>query len=252
MMTKYDLPLTTLLMNAAGSLGFTPDDRTPVDLSRFGLFITNPISLRRRSPAKGRSLLGFSGGYLIHTGHPNPGFRRVLSRYGTRWALSQLPILVHLMADNPSDLSYMINVLETVEGVNGVELGLPPEAGLDLAVSLVEASLGELPLVVCLPWDGALEFAHALIDFDIMALSLAAPRGVLPGPDNSLINGRLYGPAIFPFALAVVQKLVGTGIPVIGGGGVYGPEQLEAMLATGAVGVQLDGILWQGSDGVWS
>lgn len=245
-MTKYELPLRTPLLNAPGSLGFAPDDHSPVDLSRFGVFITNPVSLHRRSPVKGRRFLEFSGGYLLHTGHPNPGIRMVLNRYSARWARSQIPVMVHLMVENPGELFFMVNELEAVEGMVGIELGLPPEADLDLAVSLVGAALGELPLMVCLPWERALEFAIALSSFDLTAVSLAAPRGALPGPDNSLIQGRLYGPAIFPFALAIVQKLVRTGMPVIAAGGVYGSEHIAAMLATGAVGVQLDGILWRG------
>lgn len=245
-MTKYDLPLNIPLMNAAGSLGFAPDDHCPVDLSRFGAFITNPISLHRRSPVKGKRFLEFLGGFLLHTGHPNPGIRRVISRYSSRWARSPIPVIAHLIADNPDELSFMVNELEGKDGVVGIELGLPPYADLDLAVSLVEAALGELPLVVCLPWERSLEIATALIDLNLTAMSLAAPRGVLPDPDNSWVQGRLYGPAIFPLALASVQNLVRTGVTVIAGGGVYSQENITAMLATGAIGVQVDGALWRG------
>ena len=50
-MSKFDLTFSAPLLNAAGSLGFAPDPNGPVDLSRFGAFITNPISLRPRLPA---------------------------------------------------------------------------------------------------------------------------------------------------------------------------------------------------------
>jgi dihydroorotate dehydrogenase len=33
---------------------------------------------------------------------------------------------------------------------------------------------------------------------------------------------------------------------VIGGGGVYRPEQAQAMLAAGALAVQVDAALWRG------
>ncbi|RPI29157.1 MAG: hypothetical protein EHM70_15985 [Chloroflexota bacterium] len=56
----------------------------------------------------------------------------------------------------------------------------------------------------------------------------------------------MYGPAVFPFALEAVRALAQSGTPVIGAGGVYTPEQAEAMLAAGALAVQLDAVLWKG------
>jgi dihydroorotate dehydrogenase len=43
-----------------------------------------------------------------------------------------------------------------------------------------------------------------------------------------------------------VSELVKMGIQVIGGGGVHQAEQADAMLAAGAMGVQLDTVLWRG------
>jgi dihydroorotate dehydrogenase len=40
--------------------------------------------------------------------------------------------------------------------------------------------------------------------------------------------------------------LAGAGVPVIGGGGVYKQEQVEAMKEAGALAVQLDAVLWRG------
>lgn len=51
---------------------------------------------------------------------------------------------------------------------------------------------------------------------------------------------------VFSQALRAVDELSREGIPVIGGGGVYHPSQTEAMLAAGALAVQLDTVLWRG------
>ena len=73
---KYELPFRSPFLNAAGSLGFAPDPHSPLDLSRLGAFITNPVSSQPRTPASGPRYLPFSGGFLLHTGHPNPGLTR--------------------------------------------------------------------------------------------------------------------------------------------------------------------------------
>jgi dihydroorotate dehydrogenase len=56
----------------------------------------------------------------------------------------------------------------------------------------------------------------------------------------------MYGPAVFPLALRLVEKLAGVGIPIIGAGGVYNPENVKSMLNVGALAVQIDAVLWRG------
>jgi dihydroorotate dehydrogenase len=61
------------------------------------------------------------------------------------------------------------------------------------------------------------------------------------------MQGRLYGPGILPMALRAVQELTRLGIPTIGAGGIYTRENKDAMLATGALAVQLDSVVWLGA-----
>jgi len=248
---KLDLSFDPPWMNAAGSLGFTPDRRGPLDLSRLGAFVTNPVSLEPRSPAHGTRYTAYPGGFLLHTGYPNPGLRAVLRRYGEQWGRSPLPVLVHLLCQQVDELTLAVRRLEGLPGVAGIELGLAPEIEGQQVVRLAQAATGELPLVLRLPLERAVELASWLkersTDLDgLAAFSLGPPRGLLPGPDGGLARGRLYGPAVFPLALQVVKELSLLGIPVIGAGGVYRLEQAEAMRAAGAVAVQLDTVLWRG------
>ena len=242
-MPKYDFGLSQPLMNAAGSLGFAPERRAAVDWSRFGAFVTNPISLGPRSPAQGTRCAFYPGGFLLHTGYPNPGLSAVLRRFSEAWRRSPLPVIVHLLGQSAEEAAAAVRRLEGLEGVIGIELGLPPRTNATAAQEFVAAAAGELQLIVRLPLEQALELAPVVTAAGAAAVSLGAPRGALPAPDGRMIEGRLYGPAVFPLALHVVRELAGG--MVIGGGGVYEEEQIQAMLEAGAAAVQVDAALWK-------
>lgn len=246
-MSKYELSFDPPFTNAAGFLGFAPDRWGSLDLSRLGAFITNPVSLRARSPAHGQRYLTFPGGLLLHTGHPNPGLSQIIRRHAASWKRSALPILVHLLAETPSEVSQMVKRLETITGVMGIEVGIPPGCDRQTALALAQAAVGELPVIVHLPFEAAVELAPSFASLPIAAISLGAPRGALPDPQGNFVHGRLYGPATFPIAIQTVQNMVRGKIPVFAAGGIYSQKDAETMLAAGAVGVQLDAVLWLGS-----
>lgn len=249
-MPKTDFFFAQPLMNAAGMLGFFPDPHSPLDFSRFGAFVTNPISRLPRTPAKGTRYIPFPGGFLLHTGLPNPGLSQALRRYGRYWASASLPVIVHLLAQNPDELGWMVERIEGAGSVMGIEVGLPPDADASLAAQFAQAALGELPVLVRVPLDGSLILAQAVVDAGASAISLGAPRGLLPSPcegegSGVRVSGRLNGPAIFPLALRAVEQLARAGLPVIGAGGVRSASEVEIMLKAGASAVQIGTSLWK-------
>jgi len=244
-MAKFDLAFDPPIMNAAGTLGYIPDQHGPIEWSQLGAFVTHPISLAPRTPAHGRRFITYPGGYLLHTGYPNPGISQSMKRFAHTWRRSPLPIIVHLLAREPDDLAKMVRKLEMVGGVSGLEVGVDSDAPPEQVAALTQAAIGELPVILRLPMERAAELSTIAIQAGAMAVSLAAPRGIYPLQAEEFIHGRLYGPAILPLALRVVQELVKQGIPVIGAGGLYTHEQCKAMLSVGAIAVQVDGILWR-------
>jgi dihydroorotate dehydrogenase len=248
-MFKQDLSLRTPLMNAAGTLGFIPNRRGSVNLDLLGAFITNPVSLAPRKPAENRVMLPFAGGFLLHTGLPNPGLRSVIHHSAARWRESPLPVIVHLLAVSPDELASMAVSLEDLENIAGIEIGFEAHVSAEDALKCIQAALGELPVIACLPPEHAGSLAQALAGSGVSAFSLAPARGSLPDPGGKLVSGRLYGPALLPQALAAVQAAAGCGIPVIGAGGVTTLKDTAAMQAAGAVAVQLDAVLWRGGWG---
>ena len=246
-MAKHDLAFDPSIMNAAGCLGFFPDFHSSIDWSVLGAFVTNPISLTPRTPAHGKRFTAYPGGFLLHTGYPNPGISQVLRRYAGHWRGSPLPVIVHLLARGAEEVAKMARRLETVEGVGGLEVGVVSDASAEMVVTLTQAACGELPVIMRLPMERAIELAAGAIRAGAVAVSLAPPRGVYPIPGGELMQGRLYGPAILPMAMRTVQELVQMGIPTIGGGGIYTQDHKKAMLSAGALAVQLDGLLWRGA-----
>jgi dihydroorotate dehydrogenase (NAD+) catalytic subunit len=124
----------------------------------------------------------------------------------------------------------------------------------------LEMSLGELPLIVSLPFEQVLRLGARLIQMGAAAVSIAGPRGLLPLPDSpsagdptllvdkkpGLVSGRLFGPGLFAQSLLLVRDAARAGIPIIGSAGVYSARDVEAMLAAGALAVQVDTALWRG------
>jgi dihydroorotate dehydrogenase len=242
---KRDLYFRAPLMNAAGTLGFSPDPRLPLRWEEFGAFVTNPISLRPRLPAAQPVVREFPGGFLLHSGLPNPGFSAVMEREALRWRRADVPVIVHLMADRPEEAARMVRRLEEQENVLAVELGFAPLLADDILLLALEMCVGELPLIVSLSPEQMLRLGSTLIMQGAAAISLAAPRGALPIVHSpALIHGRLYGPALFPQTLEAVSVAARSGIPIIGGGGVWKRDQAEVLLEAGALAVQVDAALW--------
>jgi dihydroorotate dehydrogenase (NAD+) catalytic subunit len=254
-MPKRDLIFKKPIMNAAGVLGFAPDFHAPVPWEHLGAFVTNPVSLRARTVTTSPVLIEFAGGFLLHTGLPNPGFHAVLKKHLRRWADSPLPIIVHLMADRPEETKQMVQTLEGKDNVLAVELGFAPLLADDIIFLAIEMCLGELPLIISLPPEQVLDLGMRILEAGAAAISLGAPRGTLPPTSDTFlrkndqeieefITGRLFGPTLFPRSLNTVNVASKLGYPVIAAGGIYTEDQAQTMLAAGAMAVQIDAGLW--------
>lgn len=238
---KRDLYFSKPLINAAGSLGFAPDFGS---LAQLGAFVTNPISLRPRLPTSHPALVEFPGGFLMHTGLPNPGFHAALKKYSAKWNRADLPIIVHLMADRPEETQKMVHELEAVENVMAVQLGFAPLLSDDIILMNLEMCLGEIPLIFALPHEQILTLGHQLMDGGASAVSIAAPRGALNDKAENLVTGRMYGQSLFPRSLDIVRSAAMIGLPIIGSGGVWSGADVESMLKAGAMAVEMDARLW--------
>lgn len=249
MLTTFPTPRLEFakpLINAAGSLGFTPDSYGPISTETLGAFVTNPISSRARQAANLPCLKRFPGGVLLHTGHPNPGLSRTIKTYSASWARALVPIIVHLLSTKADELRKAVLRLEELENVVAIEIGFVADSSIELVSELIKSGAGELSIIAQLPLTRALDLSSAAMEAGASVISLGPPRGSLVGPNGKLVSGRMYGPAIFPLALETVRQISEMDIPIIGAGGVGSEEQANSMLAAGAMAVQMDVGLWKG------
>jgi len=243
---KRDLYFSKPIMNTAGSLGFAPDPRAGIDFHSLGAFVTNPISLRPRLPTAQPALIEFPGGFLLHSGLPNPGLSAVIKKQGARWDHADIPIIVNLMADRPEETMRMVHQLESIESVIAIELGFAPLLSDDIILLNLEMCVGEIPLIFSLPAEQVLSLGPKLIQQGAAAISISSPRGALIASraENKLITGRLYGPSLFPRSLELVHSAAMIGLPIIGAGGVWTDEDAADMLSAGAMAVEMDVSFW--------
>ena len=154
--------------------------------------------------------------------------------------------MVHLMADRPEETVSMVRALEGLENIAAVELGFAPQLADDIIVLVVEMCLGELPLVVNLPAEQVLTLGPRVVNAGAAAVSLAAPRGALPGNDGSAGDRATYMvPPLFPNRSRLSNHAAKLGLPVIAAGGIYSKENSNTMLTAGALAFQLDTVLWK-------
>ena len=241
------LELSSPWMNAAGFLGFFPPSHAAW-VKPMGAFVTNAVSLQSRKPAQLRQVNPYPGGFILHTGLPNPGLQHMLRQNAERWSKSAVPVWVHLLPQTPGELPELIEPLEELENVSAVELGIPPGATLKSVLEFVRAANGELPVMACISVDEMQnEWMVPIEDAGAAGVVLSAPRGMMK-VESRLCRGRLYGPAIFPYMLNTVCRLAQFDLPVIAGGGVYSENDGETLLEAGAAAIQLDAVLWRNWD----
>lgn len=245
---KHSLILETPVMNAAGMLGFGDHYRDLLKYDKLGAFVTNPITYTPRSPAHGTRVVPLDSGVLVHTGLPNPGVNKVLSTYRPVWEKLGVPIIAHVIVNNPDELRRCMQTFDREEIIDAVELGLSDEINPAETLWYLKVARDsiEKPLLVRLPFGAQPDMVKAVIDGGADALvACSAPRGTARDQSGKLVAGRVYSPAIKPLMLRYVGQLARRSrIPVIGAGGIHGVQDARDYLEAGAVAVQVDSAVW--------
>ncbi len=246
---KVGLSLTNPIMIASGFAGYGNPYKSLLDMSAFGAVVTQSITLRpRRGPAQPR-LVETSGGFILNSGQQNPGVKKVLHGYGKQWAKLPTTVIAHLPADDPADLTRTARALFNAQGsvLAGFELGLPPQATpyeVEQWIRAIQQN-SELPVLVKLPLNAPLDLAEAAAYAYADSLVLGSPPwGAALSPQQTMISGPLYSPALLSIATHSLQQLIHLDLPLIAAGGIHTEQDVNILLSAGATAIQLDSVLF--------
>ena len=247
---KYSLIVSTPVMPAAGTLGFADNFKGLIDYENLGALVTNPVTIEPWNPVSGTRMIPLDAGILLHTGLPNPGLSKVISRYRKTWANLTIPVILHLVGTNVRQIEQAGRMLDEVDEVAAVELGLSDDLNEADALDMVKAAAKmEKPLLVRMPFYECYQLALPVAEAGADALVLtAAPRGTARDQlAGRLVSGRIYGPLIKPLVLRMVGRLrreIPQDIPIIGCGGIHSPQDARDYIDAGAIAVQVDTATW--------
>jgi dihydroorotate dehydrogenase (NAD+) catalytic subunit len=245
---KTGLELASPVLIAAGFGGYGDVYHSLIDMSLFGAVVTRPITLRPRRALP--RMVELSNGFLVETHLQNPGVRKIIARFATRsrlWARLSLPVIAHLPADIPDDLSRTARAMAENTPIIAIELGLPTLCYPDEAYDWVEAIRTgcELPLLVKVSLETTTEHLAAIAQAGADILVVSAPPRGSAYRDGQLISGDYYGPMLYHQALNKVAWVVGESeLPVIAGGGIHKIDDARAFLECGARAVQIDSLMF--------
>ncbi|MCB0168072.1 MAG: nitronate monooxygenase, partial [Anaerolineae bacterium] len=184
----------------------------------------------------------------------NPGVRKVIQENRKSWARLGLPIIVHLPADLPDDLTRTARALSSIQTPQGdplliaIELGLPLEAApqeVEAWIAAIQAG-SELPLLVKLPIGGDPALAERAVKAQADALVIGTPPlGTAYAPAHrQTISGHLFGSALHSLVLRDLQMVANVDVPLVAVGGIHSAADVHTLLQAGATAVQIDSLLF--------
>ncbi|MEL7235295.1 MAG: hypothetical protein AAGK74_12415, partial [Chloroflexota bacterium] len=247
---KAELILENPVMAAAGILGDGSGYRSMINLKKLGALVTNPVSYYPRKPAQGVRTVPLDSGVLVNTGLPNAGVSVTIKHMRNRWEALGIPVILHLIATSTDEVAKAMKIIDTVDVIAGVELGLPDDISAQDAADLTDAAVrrAEKPVIVRLPLYDAYEIATSVADAGAGALVVAAPpRGVAREPvSGQLVTGQIYSRTTHAMCLRLVTRLLQRvqNVPIIGAGGIHTQQDARDYIEAGTVAVQVDSVTW--------
>jgi dihydroorotate dehydrogenase (NAD+) catalytic subunit len=246
-------------MAASGTFGYGTE--VPLlDRSKLSGMVSKGIFLRPRPGTPPARIVETPAGMLNAIGLQGPGVEALIRDYATLWASWEFPVLVNLNAESVEEYGELTARLDGVPGVAGFEVNIScpnvDQGGMyfgndPVAAARVTAAVRrrtKLPVWVKLTpmvtdiavvaraveAEGA-DAITAVNTFVGMSIDLHSRR-----PRLANRTGGLSGPAIRPLAVHLAHRTArAVSIPVVGSGGIAGPEDALEFLVAGCAAVQV-------------
>jgi len=255
------LRLKNPVLAASGTFGYGTEFLPYLKLADLGGFVTKGLSLRPRRGNAPYRTCETAAGMLNAIGLANVGVEAFIAEKLPALRGHDTVVIANVFGETQDEYVAVARRLNGAAGVHALELNLScpntEKGGLAFGVSppvirevvaAVRRAAPDLPLIVKLTpnitdiaeaaraaREGGADIASLVNTFLGMAIDLRTRRPVL---DN--VVGGLSGPAIKPLALAMVHRVHReAGLPIIGMGGISGPEDALEFILAGSSAVQV-------------
>lgn len=255
---------------ASGTFGYGTEYASRMDLSGLGAVVSKGTTRHPRTGNQPLRLAETPAGMINAIGLQNIGVEAVVRDKAPVWSGWSVPVLVNVSGTSTDDYVDIVQLLDRVAGVSGIELNIScpnvKEGGVlfgthpRLAAEVTRAvrNATSLPLVVKLSPNvtDIREIARAVEDAGADAISLInTVYGMavdVKRREPLIANGYggLSGPAIKPLALYLVHSVAQVvSIPIVGLGGVMTAGDAIEFLLAGASAVGVATLLLLDPDG---
>jgi dihydroorotate dehydrogenase (NAD+) catalytic subunit len=260
------LELSNPILSASGTFGYGLEFAHLAPLDRFGGLVTKGLSLEPRLGNPPQRICETAGGMLNSIGLQNIGIRRFLDHVLPGLADYPAKVVVNLFGTTLDEYVRLAELVEPEPGIAAVELNVScpnvKRGGMEFGhdpdmlgelVRRVRAATGK-PLIVKLSPNVTSPAGIALAARQAGADALSAINTLIGmaidtrsrRPRLHTVKGGLSGPAIKPIALRIVYDVArGSGLPVIGIGGVESVDDVLEYLLAGASAVQVGTALFR-------
>lgn len=245
---KRGLAIANPLILAVGTIGMGDAVHPNLDLAALGAVVVGPLTRASRAGSEPPRIAEVAGGIVLDTGLQNRGLDATLRHSVELWGRFSAPVIVHIAESDPRHLGAIARRLSEIENVAAIELAFPSRLDpnwIRIAMQSL-ADEGDLPVLARLPLARARELARSVVDAGASALVIGAPPRAAAYSGATLVQGELFGLAVFPQMLAALVDVaaLNLGVPLVASGGMHTSVQVQQALGAGALAVQLDTIAW--------
>ncbi len=246
------------LLLAAGTAGFGRELENVVDLDRLGGVISKAVSLEPRVGNPPPRVAEFPGGMLNSVGLANPGLDHVRA-HELPWLASRLRgtrLIVNVVGFEISEYARVVEGLDDFDCITafelnlscpnthagGIEFGADPASVRDVVtgcrtatarpiVAKLSPVLPDIAATACIARDAGAD-GVSVVNTMPGVLRAEGGRGAARLGQG---RGGVSGPGLLPVGVLATSRVVeGTGLPVIGVGGIRSADDVRQYLAAGA------------------